>query len=155
MRAPAGGLAFEELEGEAAIREERFCTYSDDECAAGAEYSYRVDLVEGTERSTLFETGPVGVPPMMLALHQNHPNPFNPSTTIAYYLPAQCRVRIAVYDVLGRTVTVLVDREEGMGPHSVHWNGLNSEGIAVPAGLYLYRLEAGKMRLSKKMIVVR
>jgi len=155
MRAPAGESSFEELAGEAAVREERFCSYSDDACIAGAEYSYRVDLVDGAARSLLFEAGPVGVPSAALTLHQNHPNPFNPSTTISYYLPERSRVRIAVYDVLGRVVTVLVDGEEGMGPHSVHWNGLDSGGSSVPAGLYLYRLEAGKMRLSKKMIVVR
>lgn len=155
MRAPAGGSTFGELVGEVAVREERFYSYSDDECIAGADYSYRVDLVDGGERSVLFEAGPVSVPAMALALHQNHPNPFNPSTTIAYYLPARSRVRLVVYDVLGRVVAVLVDREEAMGPHSIHWNGLDSDGSTVPAGLYLYRLEAGKMRLSRKMIVVR
>ena len=155
MRAPAGVSIFEELEGGAVVREERFCSYSDNACIAGTEYSYRVDLVEGEERSVLFEVGPVNVPSMALTLHQNHPNPFNPSTTISYYLPERSRVRLVVYDVLGRVVTVLINREEGMGPHSVHWNGLDSGGSAVPAGLYLYRLEAGKIRISKKMIVVR
>jgi hypothetical protein len=155
MRAPAGESTFEELEGIAAVRDDRICSYTDDDCVAGEDYCYRVYLVEGGERSLLFETGTVGVPAMALTLHQNHPNPFNPSTTIAYFLPERCRVRLAVYDVLGRVVGVLVDREEEMGPHSVHWDGLDSDGRGVPAGVYLYLLEAGKMRISKKMIAVR
>ena len=59
------------------------------------------------------------------------------------------------YDELGRVVRVLADGDEGVGPHSVHWNGLDSRGSAVPAGVYIYRLEAGKIRLSRKMIVAR
>jgi hypothetical protein len=155
MRAPEGSSGLEELEGAISVRDERFCSFSDDGCVSGMEYGYRVYLVDGSERSLLFESGPVAIPAMMLTLHQNHPNPFNPSTTIAYYLPERSRVRLAVYDVLGRVVAVLVEREEGIGSHSVHWNGLDSRGDAVPTGVYIYRLEAGKTRLSKKMIVVR
>ena len=154
-RATAGSADFQELDGAVSVREEQLCSYDDETCAPGTEYIYRVELVDGAERSLLFEAGPVGVPAMMLALHQNHPNPFNPSTTISYYLPERSRVRLAVYDVLGRVVTVLVDGEEGSGPHSVHWNGLDSMGKTAPAGIYLYRLDAGKKRISRKMVLVR
>jgi hypothetical protein len=155
MRAPAGESTFEELKGETAVRDDCICSYTDDDCVPGEDYSYRVDLVEGGERFLLFETGAVSIPAMALTLHQNHPNPFNPSTTISYFLPERCRAHLAVYDVLGRVVTVLVDRLEEAGEHSVHWDGLDSRGKTVPAGVYLCRLDAGKMRLTKKMIAVR
>jgi len=154
-RAPAGDPDYEELTGEVSVRDDRVFSYTDDGCAPGADYTYRIFLVEGSERSMLFESGPVGVPPLSIALYQNHPNPFNPSTTIPYYLPEPCRVRLSLYDVLGRRVRVLVDRGEAAGKHAVHWDGLDSHGNILPAGIYLYRLEAGKARLSKKMIMVR
>ncbi len=154
-RAPAGCADHEELEGDVSVREDRICSYDDDECVPGTDYVYRIFLVDGSERSMLFESEPVGAPPAALVLSQNHPNPFNPSTTIPYYLPEQCRVRLSLYDVLGRQVRVLVDGEEPAGARAVRWDGLDSRGNAVPAGLYLYRLEAGKVRLSRKMVVVR
>jgi hypothetical protein len=71
-----------------------------------------------------------------LSLSQNYPNPFNPSTTIQYGLPSRSAVRIVIYDVLGRTVSDLVNTEQQAGIQSAVWNANAS------SGLYFYRLEA-------------
>lgn len=93
--------------------------------------------------------------PARFTLDQNYPNPFNPSTTIRYELPATVRVRLAVYNVMGQEVGVLVDAWQAPGKHAVTWAGRNNFGIQVSSGLYVYRLEAGTARLTRKMLLVR
>jgi hypothetical protein len=83
-------------------------------------------------------------------LEGNFPNPFNPSTTISYVLPAVLPVRLTIYDLLGRSVAVLVDAQQEAGPHRERWN---ANGAA--SGLYVYRLMAGGHSLTGKMLVVR
>lgn len=76
--------------------------------------------------------------PSTYTLAQNYPNPFNPSTTIRYGVPASGPVRLAVYDLLGREVTVLVQGNQSAGWHEVAFDAGD-----LPAGVYLYRLTAG------------
>ena len=90
-----------------------------------------------------------------LALHQNSPNPFNPSTRIAYYLPESARVTIDIYDVQGRLVSRLVDRLESRGEHVLEWNGRNSLGRPVGSGVYFCRLTMGREILTRKMLLLR
>jgi flagellar hook assembly protein FlgD len=90
------------------------------------------------------------------SLGQNHPNPFNPSTTIGYTLPANAgRVTLRVYDVAGRVVRALVDAEQGSGAQSASWNGRDDRGNAVASGVYFYRLTANGVDLSRKMVVTK
>src|SRR5713101_2803848 len=70
-------------------------------------------------------------------LRQNFPNPFNPSTTVEYFLPFSARVRLVVFDILGNEVKEMVNREQEAGFHHASWNGAN-----VGSGLYYCRLEA-------------
>jgi flagellar hook assembly protein FlgD len=88
-------------------------------------------------------------------LSQNFPNPFNPTTSIGFYLPQQAKLRLDVYDVSGRLVIRLADGVYGSGPHRVEWNGVNASGSPVSSGVYYYRLTAGKQVLSKKMILLK
>jgi len=67
----------------------------------GTTYRYRVDVADGDGRRPLFETQAISTPAMALTLHQNHPNPFNPTTTIGYYLPDDAAVTLEVYDSSG------------------------------------------------------
>jgi hypothetical protein len=74
--------------------------------------------------------------PTIYSLAQNFPNPFNPSTTFRYGLPARSSVRLVIYNVLGQVVKELVNTEQQAGIQSVVWNA------NVSSGLYFYRLEA-------------
>jgi hypothetical protein len=88
--------------------------------------------------------------PKAFRLEQNYPNPFNPSTTIKYDLPKLSDVRLSVYDVLGREVSVLVNEKRDAGVHEVTLDG---SGLA--SGVYLYRLQAGDIVSTKKMLVLK
>jgi hypothetical protein len=130
-------------------------TFTDKDIGSGASYRYRVGYSRGTQRIVLFETSPVATPALPLTLYQNQPNPFNPSTTIRYYLPQSSRVRLEVYDASGRRVRTLVDEMQQEGSHSVEWAGNNEQGVPVSSGMYFCRLSAGKEIISKKMVLLR
>jgi hypothetical protein len=99
------------------------------------------------------QTGDTQVTGYMLA--QNHPNPFNPTTTIRYSLPEPGGVNIAVYDILGRKVATLVDEFRQAGEHSIVWNGTATSGEKVSSGLYVYRMQAGGHLLTQKMVLMK
>lgn len=88
--------------------------------------------------------------PTQFKLAQNFPNPFNPSTLIEYSLPAQQKVTLKVYDMLGREVAVLVNGEQAPGSYSVLFNALN-----LSSGVYFYRLQTESFTDIKKMMLVK
>jgi hypothetical protein len=96
----------------------------------------------------------VVIPGLPLTLYQNHPNPFNPSTTIRFCLPERCAVRLEVFDVTGRRTAVLIDDFMEKGPYATVWAGKDENGTAA-SGVYFYRLTAGKKTISKKMVLLR
>jgi hypothetical protein len=130
-------------------------TYRDGSVVPGKGYRYQVEYTDGSGSHILFETDRIAIPAMPLALEQNWPNPFNPSTTISYYLPESVRVRLEIFDVSGRRVACLVDKAEERGNHSAVWNVAAESGRPAAAGLYIYRLTAGHETLSRKMVLVR
>lgn len=86
----------------------------------------------------------------------NAPNPFNPSTTIAYELPAAgAAVRLVIYDLAGRQVRTLVDGDQAGGRQFARWDGRDDAGQGVPAGVYLYRVSASGDELVGKMVLVK
>ena len=129
--------------------------YVDKTCLPGKSYVYRVAVEDDLETNVLFETQVLTVPPATLILYQNHPNPFNPSTTIEYYLPARSLVTLDIYDAAGKHVTRLIDGYVEPGQRRVLWDGTDSEGKQVSSGMYFYRLDAGKTTLSRKMMIIR
>ena len=84
-----------------------------------------------------------------------YPNPFNPSTVIRFELPRAGKVRLDIYNVKGQLVTTLEDGYREAGVHEIPWNGKNSKGISVGSGMYFYRLEAGSMVTTKKMLLIK
>jgi len=88
-------------------------------------------------------------------LSQNHPNPFNPTTTIKYKLGWRSHVSITVYNVMGERVKLLVDEVMPRGPHSIGWNGTDADGKAVSTGIYLYRISVGDWSESRKMMLLK
>ena len=93
--------------------------------------------------------------PAACALRTIRPNPFNPMTTITMALPRSERVRLAVFDLRGRLVRVLVDEERAAGDHDVIWTGLDDRGHQVVSGVYVCRMAAGSFRESRRMTLVK
>jgi len=93
--------------------------------------------------------------PSRFAMRGNSPNPFNPTTEIAFDLPVPARVRLAVYAVDGRCVAVLEDGPLSPGRHKATWQGRDSAGNDLPSGVYFARLEAGKERAVHKMVLLK
>ena len=85
----------------------------------------------------------------------NYPNPFNPVTHLRYNLPEDALVNITIYDMMGRQVSTLVSSQQTAGFKSVVWNATNDKGTSVSAGLYLYTIEAGQYRQTKKMVLLK
>jgi hypothetical protein len=83
------------------------------------------------------------------------PNPFARSTDIHYTLPQAGRVRLAAYDVAGRQVAVLSDGAQEGGRHALRWDGRDADGHALPAGVYLLRLETAGRVTSQKLVIAR
>ena len=88
-------------------------------------------------------------------LHQNYSNPFNPITTLRYDLPEDANVNITIYDIMGRVVKTMVNSQENAGFKSIQWNATNDKGSPVSAGLYLYTIQAGEFRQTKKMVLLK
>jgi hypothetical protein len=88
--------------------------------------------------------------PGRLVLHQNYPNPFNPSTVIRFELPTPTQVRLSVYDLMGREVSVLVNQRRDAGVHQVQFDGSN-----FASGVYFYRIEAGSFLQTRKLLILR
>jgi hypothetical protein len=89
------------------------------------------------------------------ALHQNYPNPFNPSTVVSFDLASRGRVRIGVYDILGRRVATIADRVFAAGRHRLAWDGRDDGGRPLASGVYFCRLDTGERRETKKMVLAR
>jgi flagellar hook assembly protein FlgD len=83
-------------------------------------------------------------------LHQNRPNPFNPTTEIAFSLPEASQVTLEVYNIMGQKVVTLINGYVEAGEHTVIWDGSN-----VTSGMYLYRLKAGAVDETRKMLLLK
>ena len=130
----------------------------------GLTYSWRVMATDGNWNLV---TGPVWTfhvpdgtttvptPDLVLALHQNVPNPFNPQTTIRYEIATPDHVRLAIYDASGRRIRQLVDESQTTGSREVVWNGRDEAGQAVSSGVYFYVLDAGGQRLTRKLVLLK
>jgi hypothetical protein len=93
---------------------------------------------------------PVTGIPVLVHLYQNYPNPFNPTTVISYQLPVVSNVRLGVYDLLGREVSVLVNEKKNAGVHEVKFD---ASGLS--SGVYFYRLTAGTFVQARKLLLLR
>ena len=89
------------------------------------------------------------------ALHQNYPNPFNPTTRIEFLLPKNMNVTIAVYNMMGQRVKMLIDQPLNAGLHTLFWDGTNAAGLTVANGIYYYRMNSDLGVKSKKMMFLK
>jgi hypothetical protein len=130
---------------------------------SGAEYLLNSDgefKVPSEERFTLEKRTDI---PMEFALSQNYPNPFNPVTTIRIAIEKYSRVSLKIFDITGRMVTTLIEKELDTGYHNVYWSGKDKMGRSVSSGIYLYRMTArpkdegkdGGFTRTKKMVLLK
>lgn len=106
--------------------------------------------VTPTINVTVTGIGDANFSPEVFQLHQNFPNPFNPTTTIQFSIPKSARTILTVYDILGRTVSTVIDQEMNTGRHSIQWNS-----SSVSSGIYFYRLTSGSFVETRKMVVAK
>jgi C1A family cysteine protease len=104
----------------------------------------RTTAYSGIETESLLEF------PESFIVTQNYPNPFNAGTTIDYELPLSCDVTIHIYDLLGREVETLVNRDQKAGHHQIDWNSPD-----IPSGIYFYKVQAGELTATMKMLLLK
>ena len=93
--------------------------------------------------------------PNSFKLFTNHPNPFNPVTTLRYDLPEDAMVNITIYDMMGRKINTLVSSQQTAGFKSIQWDATNNQGQPVSAGVYLYSIQTGQFSQTKKMVLLK
>ena len=93
--------------------------------------------------------------PQSYRLGQNFPNPFNPKTRIDFDLPSPQPTRVAIFGADGRLVQVLLDRDMPAGYHSVIWDGRDANGGQVASGVYFFRVQAGPLDETRKMLLLK
>ncbi|MYA21356.1 MAG: T9SS type A sorting domain-containing protein [Gemmatimonadetes bacterium] len=104
---------------------------------------------------TAVETSDQASVPQAFSLAQNAPNPFNSNTVIRFALPQPSQVELAIYNLLGQPVAVLVQGPSAAGTFSVRWDGRDQTGRAVTSGVYLYQLRAGEYTEVRKLLLLR
>ncbi len=97
----------------------------------------------------------INVLPIDFQLEQNYPNPFNPTTNIDFSIPKSANVSLKIYDILGREVATLVNKNLTAGAYNVTWYAKNSNGSKVTSGTYFYRLVADDHVMTQKMLLLR
>ena len=102
------------------------------------------------DRSVDAGRDPAGDIPLATRLHANYPNPFNPSTTLSYYLHIAGEVRVSVYDALGRRIAILTDTRMNAGRHELTW-----EASRLASGMYLVRLETPHTTQTRQIMLVK
>jgi len=98
---------------------------------------------------------PADTPDLDNMLAQNVPNPFNPTTTIAFDIRKKGHVSLKIYNVAGQLVKTLVDDVLDAGSYSKEWTGTNNAGVKVASGVYFYSIEADNFTSTKKMVLLR
>ena len=93
--------------------------------------------------------------PTKFSLHDNFPNPFNPSTTIRFDLPIATKINLTIYNMLGQKVKTLKNSQLSAGYHSVNWNATNDQGFPVSAGMYFYQIRTNEFVKTKKMLLLK
>jgi len=131
-------------------------SFTDGETETGKSYTYELFALKvGGARLLLgsVTTAAGNIPPVTLM--QNFPNPFNPLTTITFFLPEEREVELTIFDASGRAIRSLLKGKVPSGEKRVIWDGTNDRGEPLSSGAYLYRLKAGKTTISKKMVLLR
>ena len=112
------------------------------------------DRVVYVNRYEYLSTESEGIP-TVFALHENYPNPFNPTTTLRFDLPEVSDITLTIYNMLGQRVKTFNMNDTPAGFHSIKWNAINDYGDPVGAGVYLYQLRANQYLETRKMVLLK
>jgi len=93
--------------------------------------------------------------PDMFQLHQNFPNPFNPSTIVSYEIPIESDVEIVIFDITGNEIQSFKYNNQSPGHHQISWNGFDNSGTRLSNGTYFYQLKTNNSIQTKKMVVLK
>ena len=96
-----------------------------------------------------------GLTPFEFALHQNYPNPFNPETNIQFDVAENSDVNVSIFNIMGQKVATLVNGNMDKGIYHIKWNGLSDKGIALPSGMYFYKMKTPEYQSVKKLVLVK
>ena len=114
-----------------------------------------LDIHLSSMRTAVDSGSPTQILPNTFALEQNYPNPFNPTTTISYSLVTKADVTVTVYNILGEKIRVFDEGMKSAGRHSVTWDSRNENGKSVASGVYFYKVQAGELVASRKMLLLK
>jgi hypothetical protein len=134
---------------------DRYAFFQGERSVVAREEDARFVLMVGSEAFVVSREDELPKLPKTTVLHQNHPNPFNPSTVIRYDLARSGSVTLRIYNVNGALVKVLEDRERPAGRYEIGWGGDNQRGETVSSGVYFYHLKAGSTTLTRKMVLLK
>ena len=125
-----------------------------DQPNGGGTYDYRLKQIDLDGKFHFSATREIIIP-SKFALHQNHPNPFNPETTIGFELPASAPVTIEIYNMLGQKIATILNERRPAGFQKVIWNGKDDFGRQVGSGVYFYRIQSERFEATKKLVLLR
>ena len=104
---------------------------------------------------TKIGTAPESSTPNKFLLHPNYPNPFNPRTTIEYAIPKAAFVEVSIYNSTGVKIRTLLHEQQAAGTHTIKWDGRDNDTRIVSSGWYYYHLEAGELKATGRMLLLR
>ncbi len=146
-----------ELQGQGSTSSRTDYSYYDKTARPGIIYDYRLTDIPYTAayKSNSIVLEGIELRIEKFTLHKNYPNPFNPSTIIAYELADNSDVQVRIVDVKGREIQTWNHAGQEQGYHEMVWAGLNQSGKPVSAGVYLLTVQAGNQFQSRKLLLVR
>lgn len=134
-------------------------TYEDDQVSYGQTYYYKLMAVDDAGNYSAPSGEVMAVADRLkvdnFALGLNYPNPFQFSTAITYYLPRESRVSVRIFNQLGQTVKILVEKTQSRGQHKIYWDGRDAFGNKVVAGIYYYQMIADGFQKTGKSLLWR
>ena len=133
----------------------QFEKLSQENSSVHVSYDLRDETAEQISSGSYQSSVDAVLEPDDFALLNNYPNPFNGETIIRFQLPSEQRVQLYIFNVRGQRVATLVDEQLPGGYHKVTWSGRNDDGRQVASGIYIYLIQAGPHRQSKKMTIIK
>jgi Subtilase family/MAM domain, meprin/A5/mu/FlgD Ig-like domain len=153
----------EELQGQGTVSYSSDYEFVDSGVLENTLYKYKLADIDYEGKITFsniieIETGAFeteSLIPEKFVLKNAYPNPFNPSVKIKFGLPVQTEVKVDIFDISGKKVKTLVNTNLDAGWHTMQWNGQNEQGQSVGSGLFIYRIRAGKIVKTQKLILLK